>query len=203
MPAHDQPEIPIQPVNKPILCSPYEEPGEHWEYDTQTGEAFRVSLRRPGAYWFKSRRTGTAQREFGFVTEEESELLPLANALRADVRKRREGGYENATQVTKQLLRHWWSKDRARRLFFCQLEAVETIIYLNEVLASGKRPRWKPALSVEDFHALRQGECPTGLQMPPQQIASTALWWTSRTIPTFPGSCATGARWPREAARRW
>jgi hypothetical protein len=175
MPAAKQQEIPIQPVNKPILCSPFEEPGEHWQYKTDTGEAFRVSTRRPGAYWFKSRRTGTAQKEFGFVTEEESEPLPLVNALREDVRKWRDGGYENATQITKQLLRHWWSKDRTRRLFFCQLEAVETIIYLNEVLASGKKPRWKPALSIEDFHALRSGERPTGLELPPNQMVYPSL----------------------------
>jgi len=32
-------DLPIQPVNKPILCSPYEEPTEHWVYNTETGEA--------------------------------------------------------------------------------------------------------------------------------------------------------------------
>ncbi|MBI4551134.1 MAG: hypothetical protein HY710_02615 [Candidatus Latescibacteria bacterium] len=42
MPTHDQLPLPIQPVNNPILCSPYEEPTEHWVYDTQTGEASRM-----------------------------------------------------------------------------------------------------------------------------------------------------------------
>ena len=32
----DQLEIPIQPVERPILCSPYEEPNAHWVYDTET-----------------------------------------------------------------------------------------------------------------------------------------------------------------------
>ena len=32
-------EIPIQPVDQPILCSPYQEPDRHWIYDTSTGEA--------------------------------------------------------------------------------------------------------------------------------------------------------------------
>ena len=35
----DQLEIPIQPVERPILCNPYEEPDAHWVYDTETGEA--------------------------------------------------------------------------------------------------------------------------------------------------------------------
>ena len=29
--------IPIQPVENPILCSPYKEPDQHWLYDTKTG----------------------------------------------------------------------------------------------------------------------------------------------------------------------
>ena len=35
----DQLEIPIQPVERPILCNPYKEPDAHWVYDTETGEA--------------------------------------------------------------------------------------------------------------------------------------------------------------------
>jgi len=41
----------------------------------------------------------------------------------------RESGWENASETTKKLLRHWWREERARRLFFCQIEAVETIFY--------------------------------------------------------------------------
>ena len=38
----NQLDIPIQPVERPILCSPYEEPSAHWVYDTETGEASRM-----------------------------------------------------------------------------------------------------------------------------------------------------------------
>ncbi len=92
--------------------------------------------------------------------EEERDDLPLVNALRSDVRRWRESDYEGATAVTNQLLRHWASPERARRLFFCQREAVETIIYLNEILASGKRPRWKPELSPHDYARLCKGQQP-------------------------------------------
>ena len=40
----NQLEIPIQPVERPILCSPDEEPDAHWAYDTESGEA----IRQPG-----------------------------------------------------------------------------------------------------------------------------------------------------------
>ncbi len=94
----------------------------------------------------------------GLFAEEERDDLPLVNELREDVKRWRELGWENASEVTKTLLRHWWREDRARRLFFCQVEAVETIIYLNEILARGKTRRGKAAISVDDFGKLTRGE---------------------------------------------
>lgn len=153
----DEP-IPIQPVENPILCSPYKEPDQHWLYDTKTGIPSKTPGRRPASYWFKTERTGGAQRDL--FAEEERDDLPLVNALRDDVRRWRESGWENASETTKKLLRHWWREDRGRRLFFCQVEAVETIIYLREILALGKKPRWTPKLTLEDFSTLSQGKNP-------------------------------------------
>ncbi len=154
-----QPQLPIQPVNKPILCSPYEEPTEHWVYDRATGEPSRVPGRRPASYWYKTQRTGSAQGEL--FAEEERDDLPLVNALRDDVRRWRQANYEGATPVTKQLLAYWARSDRPRRLFFCQREAVETVIYLTEILASRREPRWTPKLREDDYQRLCQGEKPT------------------------------------------
>ncbi|MGH6864694.1 MAG: DEAD/DEAH box helicase [Methyloceanibacter sp.] len=155
-----QQPIPIQPVENPILCLPYKEPDQHWLYDTTTGIPTRTPGRRSASYWFKSERTGSAQQQMAFLAEEERDDLPLVNALRDDIRRWRESGWESASETTKKLLRHWWREDRARRLFFCQLEAVETIIYLREILAQGKKPRWNPQLSLDDFSALSQGRNP-------------------------------------------
>jgi type III restriction enzyme len=153
-----QEQIPIQPVENPILCSPYKEPDQHWLYDTKTGIPTKTLGRRPASYWFKTERTGGAQLDF--LAEEERDDLPLVNALRDDVRRWRGSNWENASETTKKLLRHWWREDRGRRLFFCQVEAVETIIYLREILALGKKPRWTPNLTLEDFNTLGQGENP-------------------------------------------
>lgn len=151
-------QIPIQPVENPILCSPYKVPDQHWLYDTKTGIPSKTPGRRPASYWFKTERTGSTQ--MSLLAEEERDDLPLVNALREDVRRWRESGWENASETTKKLLRHWSREDRGRRLFFCQIEAVETIIYLREILASGKRPRWTPKLTLADFSALSQGRNP-------------------------------------------
>lgn len=46
----NQTELPIQPVDKPILCSPYVEPDQHWVYDTLTGIPTKTPGRRPASY---------------------------------------------------------------------------------------------------------------------------------------------------------
>lgn len=159
MPTHGQPQLPIQPVKRPILCSPYEVPTKHWLYNTTTGEATEEPGRRPASYWYKTQRTGTAQ---GILyAEEERDDLPLVNAIRADVDRWRDANYEGATAVTKQMLAYWAREDRPRRLFFCQREAVETVIYLTEILSSGKRPRGKLKLNVDDYRRLLKGEKPS------------------------------------------
>ena len=143
----DQLEVPIQPVERPILCNPYEEPDAHWVYDTETGETIKQPGRRNAGYWYKTQRTGSQQLQL--FQEEERDDLPLVNALRADVRKWRASNYRNATNVTRELLRHWTREDKERRLFFCQREAVETIIYIAEIFRAGKQrilnPQFVPA----------------------------------------------------------
>ena len=145
-------DIPIQPVERPILCSPYEEPDAHWVYNTQTGEAVKQPGRRAAGYWYKTQRTGSDQLQI--FREEEWDDLPLVNALRADVKRWREANYRNATPVTRELLRQWARDDLLRRLFFCQREAVETIIYLAEIRQGGRRLRFTPQFTDEDLARL-------------------------------------------------
>ena len=55
--------------------------------------------------------------------------LKLINRIRAQVKKWRLEGYPSVTRTTLELLQ-WWQRDgRAQRLFFAQLDAVETIIF--------------------------------------------------------------------------
>ncbi|HEV2380126.1 MAG TPA: DEAD/DEAH box helicase family protein [Terriglobia bacterium] len=61
--------------------------------------------------------------------------LPLVEQIRPRVKAWREADCPNATGITQALLKHWRDteqRDRNRRLFFCQLEAVETLIWLAE-----------------------------------------------------------------------
>jgi type III restriction enzyme len=162
--AEPTPRLPIQPVDKPIICSPYDEPNDHWLYNTQTGEASRAGTRRSASYWYKTERTGSAQSQL--FAEEERDDLPLVNKLREDVKRWREAKdpYKGASNVTKELLRHWADPKRRRRLFFCQREAIETIIYLAELRIPGKSSRtgFKTfSLSDDNLAKLLWGERPS------------------------------------------
>ena len=151
-------QLPVQvPVDEPILNKPYDVPESHWVYGSD-GVANRMPGRRPAAYFWSGRQAGDRQGGLeGIEADVGSERLTLVNALRQDVAKWRASGYENATVTTKKLLAHWHDKNRPRRFFFCQLEAVETIIYLREILASGRKPRWGTVVSPEDYQKLTQG----------------------------------------------
>ncbi len=61
-----------------------------------------------------------------------SVLPKLVNQIRARVRLWREGGYPGVTSTTTRLLEYWTDPDRERKLFFCQIEALETLIYITE-----------------------------------------------------------------------
>lgn len=143
-------QLPIQPVERPILCSPYIEPTEHWVYDSNTGEAQRMTGRRPASYWFRTERAFNNQ-QLGLFAEETREDIPLVNNLREDIRRWRKSNYEGATEISKELLHYWQRPDRPRKLFFCQTEAVETIIYLNEIRLSGRYTRFKSAVQDDDL----------------------------------------------------
>jgi type III restriction enzyme len=158
--AAGQEQVPVQPVEKPIICNPYDEPQDHWIYDKESGAASRAGIRRPASYWYKTERTGSAQ--MSLLAEEERDDLPLVNLLRDDVRRLRQHNYAAWPRITRDLLQHWARPDGYRRLFFCQREAVETLLYLFEFrIWKTKRLPFKPALSDDDLARLLAGTRPS------------------------------------------
>lgn len=125
---------PTHAAPDPILNNPYEEPSQHWSYIG--GVPSKTPGRRPASYWFKTTKIGTTQEKL--FAEEERDELPLVNKLRDDIRNWRRSNYRGASKVTRELFEYWFSQDRHRPLFFCQREAVESIIYLLEIAIPGR-----------------------------------------------------------------
>jgi type III restriction enzyme len=115
-----------------IINSPYQEPAEHWRYDRETRSFSRVPGRRPAGY-VRATPGAKAFDDTGVFFE-----LPLVNRIRERVKAWREqpdSPYAGTTGITKRLLQHWRDPEQQgtdRRLFFCQLEAIETLIWLTE-----------------------------------------------------------------------
>jgi len=115
-------------IDRLIINSPYEEPKHHWRYDRETRTFDLVEGRRPAGYVVAT----PGSRSFddpGIFVE-----IPLVNQIRPRVKAWREAGYPGVTSMTKRLLEHWRDPEefQTRRFFFCQLEAVETLIWLTE-----------------------------------------------------------------------
>ena len=110
-----------------IINSPYEKPSEFWKYDPKTRLFERVAGRRPAGYVIASGRSGSYD-DSGLIVE-----IPLVNKIRERVDSWREKGYPGVTGITRRLLEHWNDpQQRDLRFFFCQLEAIETLIWLAE-----------------------------------------------------------------------
>lgn len=102
-----------------IINTPYVCPAQHW-VDTPDGKLAIKPERRPASYEVFDARNNTKR----------TEVLALVNTIRARVDAWREAGWPGVTIVTRKLLEHWHDRE-ARQLpfYFCQLEAIETLIW--------------------------------------------------------------------------
>lgn len=112
-----------------IVNKPYEEPVQHWQYLPDTKEFALKDGRRKAGYW---RSSGTLRK--GMDDQGEFVELPIVNQIRPRVREWAKKGYPNVTGTTRKLLEHWTTKQERGEmpLFWCQLEAIETAIWLLE-----------------------------------------------------------------------
>ena len=117
-----------------IINSPYEYPLEHWKFSDSDTPPKRVDGRRSAGYLVSDPKAKKPYQDMGVF-----EPIPLVNKIRQRVDKWRDAGYPGITGVTKALLDHWQdTEQRERRFFFCQIEAIETLIWLVETPDSEK-----------------------------------------------------------------
>jgi len=135
---------------RPILNSPYEYPARHWELDDSGQPTQKVIEARRSARFItpipkpKKRKGGAEQSSLVFdegkglsTQEQQYDQVAVVNAVRQEVDKWRQIKNPNDWRVTPEtarLLQHWRHHDFSGvRPFFCQIEAVETAIWLTEV----------------------------------------------------------------------
>ena len=143
---------------QPILNSPYEYPKQHWELD-ESGQPTQNIIGRRRIAEFTTpipqpkKRKKAAQEELIYdydevkglsTAEQQYDPNPIINEVRRHVEQWREWPNANDWQVTPEtarLLQHWRHHQfSSLRPFFCQIEAVETAIWLTEVAPkSGKK----------------------------------------------------------------
>lgn len=133
---------PVGFVEQPIVNSPFAKPAVHYELDEDgqpTGK--RRNGRRPSQYLVPvpaPRHRRRKQLAFSLDAEGEQSSITenvLVNEIRKQVDQWRDlpASQWGVTPETQRLVLHWRRNDRERKLFFCQREAVETLIYLTEV----------------------------------------------------------------------
>lgn len=115
-------------IDRLIINSPYVEPKRHWKYDRETRLFSMAEGRRPAGYVVASESSKAFDDPGIFVP------IPLVNQIRPRIKEWRNAGYPGVSSITKRLLEHWSDPEEfeTRRFFFCQFEAIETLIWLIE-----------------------------------------------------------------------
>lgn len=116
-------------INTPFVC-----PQQHW-VEGKGGKLEIKSERRPASYEVFDVRNNTKR----------VETLNLVNTIRGRVDQWRADGWPGVTIITRKLLEHWHDNS-ARQLpfYFCQLEAIETLIWWVEGAAAYKQGIYIP-----------------------------------------------------------
>ncbi len=125
--------------DNPILNNPYEEPRYHYNVDINGNLDYGSILEGRRPYMGNIQITPNRASQALFNAEDLENSDPDANfinGLRKEVKFWREKGYPMVTRITRELLNFWFNnpeRQNFQKLFFCQREAVETAVYLNEV----------------------------------------------------------------------
>lgn len=126
-------------IENPVINSPFEEPRRHFRFSNEGITNEIVPERRVSSYFIpiakpkkKGKQAYLPDTEW---TQERIEENKEINRIRSRVALWRQGGYLGTTKTTARLLEYWQRPDREKNLFFCfcQIEALETAIYITEV----------------------------------------------------------------------
>lgn len=127
-------------MKSPIINSPYIEPVRHFKADERGISDEVLEFRRPSTRYVSAMpRTRKRDRQLamnlaeGAFSAEMQEDNEFINKVRFVISEWRKKEYPGITKTSRDLLYYWQDDSRENKLFFCQIEAMEVLIYLNEV----------------------------------------------------------------------
>ena len=124
-------------IENPIINAPFDEPSRHFRFSDEGITDEIVDGRRTSSYFVpiaRPKKRGSKQLQFDTEwTQDRIEENKLVNDIRRRVTLWRKGGYVGVTPTTARLIAYWTDSNREKKLFFCQIEALETAIYIAEV----------------------------------------------------------------------
>jgi len=124
-------------IENPIINSPFDEPTRHFRFSDEGITNEVVEGRRTSQYFIpiaKPKKKGARHLILDTEwTQNRIEENKLVNDIRRRVAQWRKGGHVGVTATTGRLIAYWTDPNREKKLFFCQIEALETAIYLTEV----------------------------------------------------------------------
>src|ERR1039457_6341287 len=123
-------------IENPVINSPFAEPQRHFRFSDEGITSEIVAERRTSSYFIPIAATKKKGKQLNLTADwlgDRVEPNKFINQVRSRVKQWRENKHFGVTRTTAQLLPYWTRPERERRLFFCQIEALETLIYLTEV----------------------------------------------------------------------
>jgi type III restriction enzyme len=143
-------------IENPVINSAFAEPSRHFEFDADGITDEIVVSRRLSSYFVPIAQPKKKGKQLIFDTEwtqDRVEENKFINDVRQRVSDWRAGGHVGVTKTSRLLLEHWTGPGRERRLFFCQVEALETAIFLAEIAPKTGHVWIENQLRAENDHA--------------------------------------------------
>ena len=127
-------------IENPVINSPYEEPARRFQFADEGIINEIIDGRRASSYFIpiaspRKKKGGQLSFETQWTLDriEENKFI---NQVRQRVKEWRESRFTlDVSKTTARLIEHWMhpERDPSQRFFFCQIEALLTVIYLTEV----------------------------------------------------------------------
>jgi type III restriction enzyme len=181
-------------IENPIINSPFEMPRRHFQFDDNGITDQIVDGRRRSSYFVPIASPKKKGKQLTFDTlwtQDRAKENDDINYIRRRVDLWRQYGYPDVTPVTRGLLDYWQRADRERKLYFCQVEALETLIYLAEAASKSDDERifqqLRAAAEAAGTPLLRQA-CKMATGTGKTAVMAMLIAWHTLNRRAYPGS---------------